>query len=186
MILKVIIMKYLAIIFDGFEEEEAMAPFALIRRANGELTIVGINTTVCGSHNIKLTDITLLNKVNPDDYDVLIIPGGGGQYKALMTNNEVLNIINNFYKKGKYLCGICAAPTVFGALGLLKGKNYTCFTSMNQDFGGFYHDKGVVVDGKLITARSVAYSIEFAYTIIKETLGEETLKSVWKQIYYEE
>lgn len=179
------IMKYLAIIFDGFEEEEAMAPFALIRRAKGDLTIAGISNIVTGSHGIKLADITLLSSVNPDNYDVLIIPGGGGQYKALMANKEVLKIIVDFYNKNKYLCGICAAPTVFGALGLLKGKNYTCFTSMNADFGGFYHDKGVIVDGKLITSRSVAYSIDFAYAIIRETLGEETLNGVWKQIYYE-
>ena len=179
------IMKYLAIIFDGFEEEEAMAPFALIRRANGELTIAGMSTTVTGSHGITLANITLLSSVNPDDYDVLIIPGGGGQYKALMTHREVLKIIADFYNNNKYLCGICAAPTVFGALGLLKGKNYTCFTSMNADFGGTYHDKGVVVDGKLITARSVAYSIDFAYAIIRETLGPETLNDVWKRIYYE-
>ena len=178
-------MKYLAIIFDGFEEEEGTASFALIRRAKGDLTIAGYNTTICGSHGIKYTDITLLNTIDPSSYDVLIIPGGGGQYRALMQSKEVLNIILDFYKKGKYLCGICAAPTVFGALGLLKGKNYTCFTSMNSDFGGFYHDDGVVVDGKLITSRSVAYSLDFAYAIIRETMGEEKLKEVHKQIYYE-
>lgn len=178
-------MKYLAIIFDGFEEEEATAPFALIRRAKGDLTIAGVNNIVTGSHNIKYADVTLLSQINPNDYDVLIIPGGGGQYKNLMQSSIVQKIILDFYKSNKYLCGICAAPTVFGALGLLKGKNYTCFTSMNQDFGGTYHDKGVVVDGKLITSRSVAYSIDFAYAIIKETMGEGKLKEVQKQIYYE-
>ena len=178
-------MKYLAIIFDGFEEEEAMAPFALIRRPKGDLTIASTSEIVTGSHNIKLCDITPLDKINYNDYDVLIIPGGGGQYKNLMSNSYVQKIIVDFYNKNKYLCGICAAPTVFGALGLLKNKNYTCFTSMNQDFGGYYSDNGVVVDGKIITSRSVAYSIDFAYAIIKETLGEEKLKEVQKQIYYE-
>ncbi len=178
-------MKYLAIIFDGFEEEEATAPFALIRRAGGNLTIAGKKEVVTGSHNISYANVTLLDTINPNDYDVLILPGGKGQYLSLMSSKEVQKIIFDFHKNNKYLCGICAAPTVFGALGLLKGKNYTCFTSMNQDFGGNYHDNGVVVDGKLITSRSVAYSIDFAYTIIKETLGVDTLIKVQKQIYYE-
>lgn len=178
-------MKYLSIIFDGFEEEEATAPFALIRRAKGDLTIAGISTTVCGNHNIKYTDITLLNTINPDDYDVLILPGGYRQYKSLMASEDIHKIILDFYNKNKYICAICAAPTVLGSLGLLKGKNYTCFTSMNQDFSGTYHDKGVIVDGKLITSRSVAYSIDFAYAIIKETMGEEKLKELQAQIYYE-
>ena len=37
--MEVLNMKALAIIFDGFEECEAVSPFALLRRANIELTI---------------------------------------------------------------------------------------------------------------------------------------------------
>ena len=70
-------------------------------------------------------------------------------------------------------------------LGYLKGKNYTCFTSMNEDFGGTYCNSGVVTDGNLITAKSVAYSIDFAYAIIEKLMGTEILKKVYKQIYYE-
>ena len=102
-----------------------------------------------------------------------------------MNDKNIQNIILEFYKKNKYICGICAAPTIFGALGLLKGKNYTCFTSMDGDFGGTYHDTGVVVDGKIISARSAAYSIDFAYKIIEITMGSEVLEKVQKQIYYE-
>lgn len=185
MIHEVISMKYLAIIFDGFEEEEATAPFALIRRAGGNLTIAGEKEIVTGSNNISYANVTLLNTINPNDYDVLILPGGKGQYLSLMNSKYVQKIILDFYNSNKYICCICAAPTVLGALGLLNGKNYTCFTSMNQDFGGFYHDNGVVVDGKIITSRSVAYSIDFAYTIIKETMGNDVLLKVQKQIYYE-
>ena len=133
----------------------------------------------------KFICLTLLNTINPNDYDVLIIPGGARQYKSLMASVEVQNIILDFHKNNKYLCGICAAPTVLGSLGLLKGKNYTCFTSMNADFGGTYHDDGVIVDGNLITAKSVAYSLDFAYAIIEKTMGKDVLDSVWKRIYYE-
>jgi DJ-1 family protein len=178
-------MKVLAIIYEGFEEEEAVAPFALLRRAGATLDIASNTTTVKGSHNISLTDINLLKDINYKEYDCLIIPGGGGQFRNVCQSVEALNIIKYFYDNKKLLCGICAAPVVFGKLGILKGKNYTCFTSMNDDFGGKYHDKGVVKDGNLITARSVAYSIEFAYEIIKALFGEEKLKEVWEKIYYE-
>ena len=178
-------MNYLALIFDGFEELEATAPFALIRRAKGNLDIASYNTSVTGTHKITISNIKLINDINIDNYDVLIIPGGYGQYKTIMNDKNIQNIILEFYKKNKYICGICAAPTIFGALGLLKGKNYTCFTSMDGDFGGTYHDTGVVVDGKIISARSAAYSIDFAYKIIEITMGSEVLEKVQKQIYYE-
>ena len=177
-------MKYLALIFEGFEEEEAMAPFALLRRAGADLTIASLTTSVKGSHGFVLADITPINSININDYDVLIIPGGA-HWKFLYESEMVHNIVLDFYNKNKWLCGICAAPTLFGRLGLLKGKNYTCFTSMNADFGGTYHDNGVVVDRKIISSRSVAYSLDFAYAIIKETMGQAILDKVWTKIYYE-
>lgn len=177
-------MKYLALIFDGFEEEEAMAPFALLRRASADLTIASNKKEVIGNHKITLSNITLLDDIDPTAYDVLIIPGGP-HYKFLYESKEVHNIILDYYKKDKYICGICAAPTVFGKLGLLKNRKYTCFTSMNEDFGGTYTDFGVTVDDKFITSKSVAYSLEFAYAIIKETMGTEVLNKVWTKIYHE-
>ena len=177
-------MKYLALIFEGFEEEEAMAPFALLRRAGADLTVARLNSSVTGGHGFTLSNLTPLNEVNIDDYDVLIIPGGA-HWKFLYQSEMVHNIVLDFYNKNKYLCGICAAPTLFGRLGLLVNKRYTCFTSMNADFKGTYTDQGVTVDGKLITSKSVAYSLEFAYAIIKETMGEATLAKVWERIYHE-
>ena len=177
-------MKFLAIIFNGFEELEAMAPFALLRRAGADLTIASNNITVTGAHNLSLTDISPMNEINIDDYDVLIIPGGA-HYKYMQTSDFVSLLINEFHKNNKWICAICAAPTLLGNLGLLKGKNYTCFTSMNKDFGGNYTDNGVEVDGKLITAKSVAFSMDFAYKIIELTLGKEKLDNVKQKIYYE-
>lgn len=177
-------MKILALIFDGFEEEEATAPFALLRRAKADLTIASNNTTVVGNHNIAYTNITSLNEVNFGEYGCLIIPGGP-HYKFLRESQLVHNIITHFITNNKIVCAICAAPTIIGDLGFLRGKNYTCFTSMNKDFGGTYMDSGVVVDGNLITAKSVAYSLDFAYAIIEKVIGRDVLESVWEKIYYE-
>ena len=56
---------------------------------------------------------------------------------------------------------------------------------MNADFGGIYTDEGVTVDGNLISAKSVAYSLEFAYKIVEETQDEAVLEKLFKQIYHE-
>lgn len=176
-------MKILALIFDGFEEEEAMAPFALLRRANATLTIASYKTTVVGNHNIAITNVELINNVNYKDYDCLLVPGGP-HYIFLRQDEGVHEIIRYFFTNNKIVAGICAAPTIFGMLGFLKGKKYTCFTSMNEDFGGTYTDSGVEVDGNLITSKSVAYSIDFAYAIIEKTMGRDALETVWKKIYY--
>lgn len=177
-------MKALAIIFDGFEECEAVSPFALLRRANIELTITSDKNTVVGSHNISLTNICNINEIDYKEYDCLIIPGGA-HYKTLKSNTLVHKIIKYFMDNNKIVSAICAAPTIIGMLGYLKERNYTCFTAMNDDFGGNYIETGVVVDGNLITARSVAYAIDFGYAIIEKMMGLEKLNEVLEKIYYE-
>lgn len=178
-------MKVLALIFDGFEELEAMAPFALLRRAGIDLTIASKRDDVIGAHYIHLTDMLLLEELNYKEYDALLLPGGP-HYRLIEVYDDVLEIIRYFMEKKKVVAAICAAPTILGRLGFLKNRNYTCFTAMNDDFGGHYLDQKVVVDGDLITARSADASILFAYEIIRKLAGEEALKAVQKRIYYEE
>ena len=93
-------------------------------------------------------------------------------------------IIREFHDAGKYIAAICAAPTILGRMGLLKGRNYTCFTSMNADFGGTYVDQYVVTDGKLITGRSAAATVDFGIAVCEALQGTEKAEELKKAIYY--
>lgn len=177
-------MKVLAIIFDGFEELEATAPFALLRRAGIELTIYSNKNTVVGGHNITYTDIDILDNLNYEEYDALLLPGGP-HYKELQVNKLVHEIIKYYMENNKTVAAICAAPTIIGQLGFLKNRTYTCFTPMNDEFGGTFINKPVVIDNNLITGRSAAASIDFAYEIIRKVAGQDTLNKVWERIFYE-
>ena len=55
---------------------------------------------------------------------------------------------------------------------------------MNEDFGGTYVDTYVVIDDKIITARSAAASIDFAFKIMEAIKGKEVEEKIKKQIYY--
>jgi putative intracellular protease/amidase len=177
-------MKCLAIIYDGFEELEAVAPFALLRRANVKLDIASKKDKATGCHNLTLDNLIPLHTINYEEYDALILPGGP-HYKELEKDNTILSIIRHFMDNNKLTCAICASPTIIGKLGYLTGKNYCCFTALNDDFGGTYHHQKVVVDGNLITARSADAAIDFAYEIIKATAGIDVLNQVHERVYYE-
>ena len=105
-------------------------------------------------------------------------------YQKIEQNDQVKGILKSFFEKGKLTAAICAGPTVLGHMGLLKGKKYTCFTSMNEDFGGTYVDQYVVTDGNLITGRSAAASIDMAFAIIEYVLGQEECEKVKQSVYY--
>lgn len=177
-------MKLLMIVTDGFEDIEAIGTLALLRRAALDVTFAAIDGTSCiGRYGVVSSSMTNLSSIDIDDYDGLIIPGGP-EYIAEEKNPHFLEIVRYFFSSKKLVAAICAGPTILGHLGLLKGRKYTCFTSMNEDFKGEFCDVPVVVDKNLITARSAASTIDFAFAIINNTLGKEAEEKVKKSIYY--
>lgn len=177
-------MKVLCILTNGFEELEAVGTIALLRRAGIQIDVHAIDDNqACGRFDLMISQLHNLKDVKVEDYDALFLPGGP-HYAKLEANEDVLSIIDVFMNANKCVSAICAAPTILGRRGYLKDKNYTCFTSMNEDFGGTYIDQYAVRDGNIITGRSAAAVIDFAFEIISYLLGEEASQKVKQSIYY--
>lgn len=178
--------KVMCILENGFEELEAIGSMALLKRAGIEVDVYTFDRQeATGRFGFCLANIYEFSEANYSDYDGLLIPGGP-HYAKLEENTKVKECIHWFAEHKKLIAAICAAPTILGHMGLLKGKNYTCFTSMNEDFNGTYKGTYVCVDGNLITGKSAAASIVFGFAIISYLLGEEKANEVKQAIYYEE
>ena len=177
-------MKCAILLDQGFEELEAMGPIALLRRGGVEVDCISVDgkEEETGRFGVTYKPLIPMDEYDFKQADCLIIPGGP-QYKRLQVNQKVLDLITSFAKK-KNIAAICAGPTILGHLGLLKGKKYTCFTSMNEDFGGEYVDALSVIDGNVITGRSAAASIEFAFSIMEVLCGKEYTDKVKASVYY--
>lgn len=177
-------MKILIVVTDGFEDIEAVGTLAILRRGQLDCTFAAIDADkAMGRYGVNIHDLVNLSTVNIDEYDMLVIPGGP-EYIAEENNPKFLQMIKNFASHHKFIAAICAGPTILGHLGLLKGKKYTCFTSMNEDFGGEYIDTYAVRDDNIITGRSAAAVIDFAFLIIETLKGKEFAQKVKDSIYY--
>ena len=171
---------------DQFEELEAVGTIALLRRAGLAVDVCSMKgKEATGRFDLTLSHLLHFHDVPMEDYDALFLPGGP-HYATLEKSEIVTQTIRSFIDQEKLICAICAAPTILGRMGLLKGKRYTCFTSMNEDFGGTYVDAYCVQDGNIITGRSAAAVIDFAFLIITQLLGEEKAQKVKQSIYYEQ
>lgn len=174
----------LCILTNGFEEIEAIGTFAILRRGHVNVDLTSLkNTPLVGRYGLNITNLQYMNEIDFNKYDSLFI-AGGPQYAELENNKAFLNIINEFYKSNKIIAAICAGPTILGKLGLLKNRNYTCFNSMNEDFGGTYIDKYVVIDNNIITGKSAAATIEFAFAYLEALTGKENAENIKQQVYY--
>lgn len=170
---------------DGFEELEAIAPIDMLKRAGVEVITVGVTgKNVTGSHNITLVcDITADELELSDDLEAVILPGGMPGTLNLEKSPVVQNAVDYAVSTDKYVCAICAAPSILGHKGLLKGKKATAFPGFEKDLeGAITNDYFVACDGKFITARGAGVAAEFGLKIVCELVSEEKSKEIEKVI----
>ena len=172
---------------DGFEEIEALTVVDLLRRANIEISTVSImgRKNVTGSHNITVEADALLEETDFDSLDMLILPGGMPGTTNLADCKALTDKIKEFDEKDKMLCAICAAPTVFGKLGILKGKKACCFPGREDDLlGADVQTSSVTKDGHFITSRGMGTAIDFGLAIIEHYQGSDAATSMASKIVY--
>ena len=179
-------MKVCMIVTNGFEEMEAVGTFALLRRGGLEVDIYSLRgAEATGRFGLMCTELKPFDDFKDDNYAALILPGGP-QWQELEASQGVQDLLKEFSSSDRLIAAICASPTILGRAGLLQGKNYTCYTAMNEDFGGTFHEDYAVTDGQIITAKSAAATFDFAFAILRALCGEETVKATKEDIYYQE
>lgn len=168
---------------NGFEEIEAITTIDLLRRANIELTTVSVTgkAMVLGSHNIAVEADGLIESMDFSDAEMLILPGGATKLGDCVTLCDLLKEHN---AAGKLIAAICAAPSVLAKLGILDGKQATCYPTCKQFLGESYVG-GLVVESKnIITAKGPGLSADFAFCIIEKLAGSEVCDSVYEAAQY--
>ena len=172
------------IVTNGFEEVETVGTYGILRRGGLTVDVYSLRgEKATGRFGLTCCELKSFADFSDDNYTAIILPGGP-QYQELENTPRVLQLLQDFYTRGKYVCAICASPTILGHLGMLKGKKYTCFTSMNEDFGGTYCDDYAVADGQIITGKSAAAAIDFGFAILQALLGKEAANTTKADIYY--
>lgn len=159
----------------GFEEIEALATVDVLRRAGEEVLTVGVTENViCGSHHIPVTTDTTIAQLPEGCPDVIVLPGGMPGTLNLEACAQLQEMIRTAEREGKILAAICAAPSIFGHMGLLKDRAATCYPGFEQELiGAKYVKQKVCHDGQIITANGAGSAIEFALEIVQAIQNKE-------------
>ncbi len=171
----------------GYEEVEMLTVVDMVRRANISIDMVSITEQleVTGSHNITIKADVLFTDADFETAQMLILPGGIPGTPNLRAYEPLCEKLTAFADDEKKLAAVCAAPTVLSSLGILEGKNATCYPSYEEDFvTGNYVKQPVVVDGNVITSRGMGTCIEFAGAIIEALKDKETAEDIKTKIIY--
>lgn len=162
---------------NGFEELEALSPIDLLRRAGIETVTVGVGgSEITAAHGVRFITDTTSDKIKlDDDLDMIVLPGGMPGTKNLEASADVQSAIDYCSENGKYISAICAAPSILGHKGLLKGKVCTCFPGFENDLEGAKHNGALVAhDGKIITAKGAGAALQFALKLVEVLTSAKT------------
>jgi len=163
----------------GFEEIEALGTIDVLRRAELDVKSVSLTDSkqVMSSHKMIVTADLMFDQVDFSTAEMLVLPGGTPKFNEHEDmKKEVLAFAN---KRGR-VAAICASPMVLGGLGLLKGKNATCYPGFEKYLEGanLQTDKAVVIDGNITTGRGPGLTIDFALSLVEQVAGKEKRDAV--------
>jgi protease I len=129
---------------DKFEDMELFYPLFRLKEAGWEVDVAAPKKSeISGEHGYTIEPSLTIDEVDPDNYDLLIIPGGfpDGAPATVRKIKKAQQITKAFFAKDKPVASICHGPWTLASSEDIKAA------------GGIWEDKEVVVDGNLVTSR---------------------------------
>lgn len=161
---------------EGCEELEAVTIIDLLRRAGISVIVAGLEPgPVKASRGVVLQPDTTLDEALKDEYDMVVLPGGGPGSDRLDADKRIRELLIKMANSEKFTAAICAAPKVLLSAGILQGKQATCYPGVLQasQLPGLDEEQPVVQDGKVVTSRGPGTAIDFSLTLIENLVGRE-------------
>jgi protease I len=149
------------LVANGFEQSEMTETKKALEAAGAKTKIISPeNGKVKGwSDNDWADEFTIdiaLDKVNANEYDGLLLPGGVINPDKLRINDKAILFIKEFVNNKKPIAAICHGPWTLINADMVKGYQLTSWPSIKMDLvnaGASWVDAKAVVDRNLVTSR---------------------------------
>ncbi|RPH97104.1 MAG: DJ-1/PfpI/YhbO family deglycase/protease, partial [Calditrichaeota bacterium] len=159
-----------------FHDEEVPVPRDYLRQRGAAVDIIGLDSSELTGKYGRLTLIPdrEIGKSRAEDYDGIIIPGGGAP-ERIRVDETALQFVRDFWRTGRPFGVICHGPQVLISAGVLNGVTLTSYIGIRDDVknvGGKFVDQAVCVDGQLISSRHPGDLDAFNETFARALAGE--------------
>jgi transcriptional regulator GlxA family with amidase domain len=185
------------LLYDGFDELDALAPYEVLRTAAGhgadiEATLVGAHGagTIAADHGARL----VVDRGVSEDADAILVPGGGWITRSdrgawgEVQRGHIPALIAAAHKRGAVIASVCTGALLIAAAGVTTGRPATTHHDAIEDFratGAEIVDARVVDDGDVITAGGVTSGIDLALALVERAAGREVADAVaWDLEYF--
>ena len=154
-------LKVAILVTDGFEQVEMVEPRKALDEAGADTSIVSPKTNQVRGWNFTdwgaefPVDHTL-DKVSPQDFDALLLPGGVINPDKLRMEPKAVAFAKAFFDAGKPVAAICHGPWTVIEAGAARGRKIASWPSLRTDLrnaGAEWVDQEVVTDANLVSSR---------------------------------
>jgi len=147
-------MKALILAEDGFEDLELFYPYYRLKEESMEVIVASSHDELTGKRGYTLHVDAHYDDINPEEFQLLIIPGGKSPERVRL-NNTAISITKHFLKSKKTIAVICHGVQVLISARGVRGRKIACWYGVKDDLlaaGGIFVD-GVMRDENIVSAR---------------------------------
>ncbi len=182
-------MKKIGVFFaEGYEEIEALTVVDICRRCGLGVDMVSVTEElmVTGSHGIGVRMDKGFSSADFQEYDMAVLPGGMPGTKNLEAHEGLMAQVDAYYAGGKYVAAICAAPSIFGHRGILKGRRACCYPGIEAHLEGAEVTAGPVeIADNVISSRGMGTAMDFALAIVEVLCGKEKAQEMAEAVVHQ-
>src|SRR6202008_29414 len=153
--------KVASLVRDGFEKVEMTEPRRALDEAGAETVLVSPKDgRVKGWRHTDWGDEFPVDRplasARADDFDALLLPGGGVKPDHLRQDPQAVSFVRGFFEEKKPVAAICHGPWMLAEADVIEGRKGTSWPSIQADLknaGAEWVDQEVVTDQGLVTSR---------------------------------
>lgn len=183
------------VVFDGFDEMDAIAPFEVFRTAaelggpiDAELVGAHGGGTITASHGLRV----MVDRGPSEAPDLMLVPGGGwfqgAGVRAEIKRGVLTRALVAAHEAGSIVGSVCTGAMLLAAAGLVEGRPATTHHSAIEDLraaGAQVEEARFVDDGDIVTAGGVTSGLDLALHIVERVAGVSLAEQVAREIEYE-
>jgi transcriptional regulator GlxA family with amidase domain len=183
------------ILFDGFDELDAIAPYEVLRTAAElgaalDVTLVGAHgpATITASHGARIA----VDRGPSETADVVIVPGGGYFHGSGIRTELELGVLPHLvaaaHARGAIVGSVCTGAMLLAATGLGAGRRMTTHHLAIDDLrasGAEVVEARFVDDGDIVSAGGVTSGLDLALHLVERFADAEIAERVAREIEYE-
>jgi len=190
-------VKIAIVVFDGFDELDAVGPYEVLRNAvaagvdaSVELVTREPAETVTASHGLELRPQGVLD----DSYDLVIVPGGGWGERAgrgawgEVQRGELPAAMRRLHEGGATVASVCTGTMVLSAAGITEGRpattHHIALDELREQGAEVIEDR-VVDDGDLVTSGGVTSGLDMALWLVEREWGAALADGIARAMEYE-